>query len=104
MTAWKSLEKTAARKLGGQRVSRGDDFSASLPDVLHDRFSIECKHRKKISQFLLDALKQAKDYAPEKTPLAVIKQKHMRGELVFLYLDDFIKILKGDENEYGNQD
>ena len=96
MTAWKSLEKTAARKLGGQRVSRGADFSESAPDVLHDKFSVECKHRAKISQFLIDMMQQAAKYDGEKIPLGVLKQRRMKGELVFLWLDDFIKLLEGE--------
>ena len=94
MSSWKAHERQVAKKLGGQRVSRGADFGESAPDVLHDRFSIECKYRSKISQFLKDAHKQAAEYDKEKIPLVVLKERGMHGEFVLMKLDDFTKLLE----------
>ena len=44
---WKNLERTAARKLGGKRLKRGDDFSQSIPDIRLDYASkivLDCKY------------------------------------------------------------
>ena len=56
MTAWKSLERTVAKSLSGHRMTRGGDFSESLPDVVsrvHNKLDqealvfAECKYRAK---------------------------------------------------------
>ena len=53
--AWKVLERLVAKKLGGQRILRGYDYSASLPDVVAPseilgipgrQILVECKHSK----------------------------------------------------------
>ena len=53
--AWKVLERLVAKKLGGQRILRGYDYSASLPDVVAPseilgipgrHILVECKHSK----------------------------------------------------------
>lgn len=86
---WKNLERKAAKTLNGKRISRGMDFSQSLPDVEHPLLSIGCKYRKKISGSLKDGIKQAEKYYPDKIPALVIKEKSMRGELIILKLSDF---------------
>ena len=71
MTAWKDLERTVAKKLGGYRIPRGGDFSESLPDVISDvcnlfplankipaGFLVECKYRQ--SQPWIDKYKELK--------------------------------------------
>ncbi|HDY66224.1 MAG TPA: hypothetical protein ENH85_00380 [Candidatus Scalindua sp.] len=89
MKPWKELEKTTAKKLGGKRVLRGANFSQSLPDVEHPLLSIECKYRKRISQFLKDGIKQAEEYYPDKIPALVLKERHQRGAFILLKLSDF---------------
>ena len=89
MSNWKRHERKTAAALGGKRLSRGVDFSQSMPDVEHPRLSIECKYRAKISGFLKDGLRQAEGYYPDKIPVLVLKEKHMRGELVIIRLQDF---------------
>lgn len=95
MVNWKNHERKTAAALGGKRISRGMDFSLSAPDIEHPLLSVECKHRQKISGFLKDGLKQAERYYPEKIPVLVLKEKHMRGELVVIRLSDFKVILEG---------
>lgn len=92
MANWKNLERKAAKVLNGKRNSRGMDFSLSIADVEHPLLSIECKYRNKISSFLKDGLKQAERYHPDKIPVLVLKEKHMRGELVVIRLSDFQKL------------
>jgi hypothetical protein len=146
MAAWKALERTVAKKLGGKRIYRGADFSKSLPDVDHPLFALECKYRKglpklytvpfdlaslklpeallvkheervvfpldalvrlvnkervewqvlkiekkKYSTFLEAALKQSAAYdgAWDKYPMVIMKEREMRGELVYMPRSDF---------------
>lgn len=88
--SWKQLERTAAKLLGGKRVTRGADFSKSMPDVDHDLFQIECKYRKNGFKSLYDYLEQAKGYDPKslKLPLVVIQQKG-KAPLAVLSLKHF---------------
>ena len=44
---WKSLEKAAAKLLGGQRRVRVS-YAESVEDVLHPRYGIECKYGKQV--------------------------------------------------------
>lgn len=90
---WKQLERDAATALGGQRNSRGDDFSRSDCDVSHPLFSIECKYRKSLPKLLTEALAQAKRYNHKKVPIAVLKERGQRGAIVALSLADFQDLL-----------
>lgn len=89
MFNWKNLERKTSKILNGKRNSRGNDFGLSMPDVEHPLLSIECKYRKKISGFLKDGLRQAERYYSEKIPVLILKEKHMKGELVIIRLRDF---------------
>lgn len=85
MTAWKDLERTVAKKLGGYRIPRGGDFSESLPDVVADitktfplanktdaAFLVECKYRQ--SQPWIDKYKELKRSAGfEQQPYCILK-------------------------------
>lgn len=95
MSNWKRRERATAKALGGKRISRGNDFSKSLPDIEHPLLSIECKYRARISGFLKDGIKQAERYDPDKIPCLVLKEKNMRGGLILMRLSDF-------EDLFGN--
>lgn len=92
-SAWKRAEKRAAQVLGGRRNQRGGDFSQSLPDVEHEKFSVEVKYRKVLPRLLRLGLEQAARYGGEKPPLLVIKERYQRGALVVMRLDDFADLL-----------
>ncbi|MBI5096176.1 MAG: hypothetical protein HZB32_00740 [Nitrospirae bacterium] len=89
MSNWKNLERKTAKVLTGKRNSRGNDFGQSMPDVEHPLLSIECKYRAKISGFLKDGIRQAEGYHPDRIPVLILKEKHMKGELVIIRLSDF---------------
>jgi hypothetical protein len=102
-TAWKNLEKSAAEKLGGKRLVRGDDFSQTLLDVEHPIFAIDCKWRSSLAvarwyeKLLVD---NKKIYPKEnKVPILVLKERGMRGELIVISLEDFLSILNDDIKE-----
>ena len=98
MTAWKDLERSTARVLGGQRNSRGGDFSQSMADVEHPLLSIEAKYRAKLPRLLVDGMAQAAGYDKAKIPVLVVKERYQRGALVVLRLKDF-EDLFGDIRE-----
>lgn len=89
---WKAHERAVAKKFGGKRISRGSDFSVRSGDIDHPTLSIECKYRKNIPKLIVEALKQAKGYSPDKIPVAAIKQRQMEGFVVCLWIDDFLKL------------
>lgn len=86
--SWKVLERYVARVLGGERVTRGADFSKSAPDVSHEYFTIECKYRTSSFKPIYDAMEQAKQYDGDKVPLVVIRRKGKKA-LAVVELEDF---------------
>jgi len=98
--AWKDLEKTAARKLGGIRLERGNDWSQSILDVEHPVWAVDCKHRTSmavVTWFKKLLSDNAKIYPGEnKIPILILKKKGMRGELVVIDLDTFLRIIKDE--------
>ena len=91
---WKNLEKKTARELGGTRVGC---TGLETVDVEHDRFEVECKLRASLAfvPWYEQAAKHAKKSG--KIPLLVCKQKAARGEFVILKMDDFKRLIDGNE-------
>ena len=96
--AWKDLEREVAKYMRGKRYVR-IDYSESAPDVLHPKFSIECKYRAKLPYLFTQGMVQAKRYDPEKVPLLVTKQKgsNISEAIVCIYFKDFINLVYPDE-------
>lgn len=98
---WKASERRIARLLGGERVPVSGRGRGDQPDVRHPWLSIECKDRKELPAWLLDALAQAEAAAaPDRLPIAVLHeagQRHDRS-LVVLRLADFVAWF-GDDGE-----
>lgn len=101
--AWKNLEKTAAEKLGGTRLVRGNDFSQTLLDVEHPVFSIDCKWRTSLTtvRWFDKLVDDTNKLYPKKgkIPILVLKEKGMRGELVVISMSDFLDILNDEIKE-----
>lgn len=105
-SAWKELERTVAKKLGGKRIVRGNDFSQTLLDIEHPFWAIDCKWRSSLATvtWYKKLVKDTKKlYGDTKIPILVIKEKGMIGELVVIGLEDFLNIIKetyvvGNEN------
>jgi len=99
--AWKDLERVVAKKLGGKRVIRGDDFSQSRLDVECDKWAVDCKWRTNLAtvKWYKKLCKDNDKIYPgeNKIPILVIKEKGMRGELVVISLDDFIRVVNSPE-------
>ena len=113
-SAWKDLERFAAKKLGGKRIVRGENFSQSLLDVEQPDLAIDCKWRSSLATVTWYK-KLVKDNEKiygkgKKVPILVIKQRGMHSALVVIDIDDFVKVvndksfvieLKENENDEG---
>ncbi len=90
---WKATERKIAALLGGRRVPVSGRGRGEAPDVRHAWLSIECKDRRALPAWLLQALAQAEaSAAPHQLPIAVLHaagQRHDRA-LVVLRLGAFV--------------
>ena len=79
---WKSLERTAARALGGKRIPRWLDFGQSAPDVVVEDFHlvIDAKAHKRFSHHSLMANIETKYCERGETPVLVTKAERQIGE------------------------
>jgi len=84
---WKTVERRVARTLGGHRVGcSGRD----TPDVVSDWLSVEVKHRRRLPQWLKDALAQALRHAgADRLGIAVLHEKGRHDSIVVLSFSDF---------------
>jgi len=103
MKAWKNTEIEVARLLNGKRLER-TNYGKSQPDVITDKFVVECKSRKTLPVLFLKAWKQVLGYIKEykdKIPIVIFHQSRKRGYgkyFVIIELSDFLKLLnKGDK-------
>lgn len=91
MSRWKELERTAARKLRGERVPRWLDFSQSAPDVLavegFPALVVECKAYRRFSLHTILDTVRAKYCEPGDVPVLVTKHEGQRGEYATVPLD-----------------
>jgi len=81
-STWKAAERRIAEMIGGVRVPvSGRHTRGHQPDIEHDRFSIEVKHRKTLPAWLHDAMDQAvKSKRGCQLPLVVLHSKNQRYE------------------------
>lgn len=96
--AWKRTEREVARRLGGTRVPVSGRQRGDQPDVAHDVFSVEVKHKASLPGWLKDALAQATaSKRGEQTPLVVLHEDGARfdGALCVLTLRDLLALLDG---------
>lgn len=78
---WKKAERKIAGLLGGVRVPVTGRGRGDMPDVLHDVFSIEIKHREALPDWILDAMRQAEaSRRGNQIPIAILHQKGMAYE------------------------
>ena len=93
--AWKDLERSTAKALGGTRIGstfQSGRLAVSQPDIAHPLFSVECKYRAKLPSLLRLGLEQAARYSSTKPPLLVVKERGQKGALVVLRLADFVDL------------
>ena len=86
---WKQTERAVARRLNGRRQGATGRTGA---DVVNDWLAVEVKHRRRLPQWLKNALAQAKSGASEqRLAIAVLHEAGQRhsDDLVVLRLADF---------------
>ena len=85
---WKQVERAIARRLNGRRQGA---TGRRGPDVVNDWLVAEVKHRRRLPQWLITALTQAKTGAGERLPIVVLHESGQRhsDDLVVLRLADF---------------
>jgi hypothetical protein len=95
--AWKDLERSVAKKLGGRRKLRGADFSqkdsdVDLPDFPH--WKLDAKYRAKQAHHkLLREVREKYCKSEHDMPVLITKAKGERGAVVCLDLDDFVGLV-----------
>lgn len=95
MTTWKAVERKIAAMLGGRRVPITGRVRGDAPDIAHDWLSPEVKHRKKLPEWLHDAISQAvASKRGEQLPIVVLHERGMR------YRDSFVVMKLGDFVDY----
>lgn len=93
MSTWKAVERQIATILGGERVPITGRIRGSAPDIAHEWLSIEVKHRKKLPDWLKDAMDQAQQSNPGgQLPVVILHEHRMPfgDSLVQMKLSDFI--------------
>jgi hypothetical protein len=112
--SWKDLERFVAKKFGGIRIVRGNDYSQTMLDVEHEWMALDAKWRSSLATvtwFKKLVKDNEKIYGKgRKVPVLVIKQKGMKGALVVIDIDDYIKVvndknyhIESKENENGEE-
>ena len=97
--AWKRFERRVAERFkaldpDARRCPVADpatnnDIVTSLP------YGIECKHRKRLPDWIRDACAQCRANSPDDvTPIVVLGEHGTTHDMVMLSLDDFIKLEK----------
>ncbi len=103
---WKSVERKIATLIGGERVPVSGRSRGSAPDIRHNRFSIEVKHRKDLPGWILEAMEQAEasKTMAEQIPVVFLHEKGMPYQdcLTVMRLSDLIDLTKPLDNDTIN--
>jgi hypothetical protein len=92
MTAWKNTERAIASIVGGKRVPITGRQRGDVPDIDHDNYSIEVKHRKKLPSWIQDAMDQAiQSSRGNKAPIVILHEHGKRhdNDYVIISLKNF---------------
>lgn len=105
MSSWKQAERQVAKRLGGRRVPVTGRARGDAPDIEHPLLSVEVKLRRRLPEWLQQAMQQAEAAARDgKLPVAVLHQAGARYDdaLCLLKLRDLIGVLERWK-ERGNE-
>ena len=92
---WKQAERKIAALLGGQRVPITGRQRGDVPDIRHNTFSVEVKHKQELPAWLNEAMEQAEAaVTDDKMPIVILheKGKNYAESLTILKLSDIIKL------------
>jgi hypothetical protein len=74
--AWKACERRVARYIGGLRKPITGRQRGDAPDVEHNWLGVEVKYRKKLPDWIKDAMSQAKAASRQsQMPVVIICEK-----------------------------
>lgn len=97
-STWKHVERQIAKELNGERVPITGRTRGATPDIKHDKYSIEVKHKKELPAWIKDAMDQAEqaNVSGDKLPIVILHEKYVKyaDSLVLIRLKD---LLKSDE-------
>ena len=104
--AWKRFERRiaerfkeidpTARRCPVADQATNNDIVTSLP------YGIECKHRKRLPDWIRDAWAQCRANSKEdQVPIVILGEHGTTNDFVLLSLDDFIKITKQTAKMYA---
>jgi len=89
---WKRFERRVALRTGGERIPVSDRRTPL--DVKHPYLGIECKYRRKLSKFLMEAIAQAKAGSGEDLiPTVVLGEYNSPDMYALVDLNDLLKLL-----------
>ena len=97
-TNWKEHERRTARRLSGTRTGNRGTATA---DVEAGAWSVECKSRKQLPTWLLDAMSQASRNAGDgQTGIVVLHQVGQRSDrdIVCIRLADWLAVTKQESS------
>jgi hypothetical protein len=84
---WKRAERRIAELLGGKRVPVSGRQRGATPDILHATLAVEVKSRKKLPDWIGDALEQAEASAGNgQLPVAVLHERGRRYKNAFVVM------------------
>lgn len=91
------MERKIAELLGGVRIPITGRIRGNVPDIQHDIFSIEVKHKQTLPDWIHDAMNQAEQSRRgEQIPLVVLHQKGQKFDQSFtiMRLCDTIEMMR----------
>ena len=95
--SWKNLEYDAAEILGGKRISRGQNFSESAPDVYIEdfpNFKVDTKRRKRSTALTLyNEIKDKYCHEDGDEPILIIRQHFKKTALAVIDVKLLAKLL-----------
>ncbi len=95
---WKEHERRTARRLSG---IRNGNRGTATSDVTAGRWAVECKSRKQLPTWLLDAMNQAARNAGDgQTGIVVLHQVGQRSDrdIVCIRLADWLAVTKQESS------
>ena len=93
--AWKACERRIAKFIGGERVPITGRQRGDAPDIAHNWLSVEVKYRKKIPEWIKDAMRQAvASKRMRQMPCVILCEKGQKTE------DNLIIFRLGDAKDH----
>ena len=79
--AWKSFERRVAKLIGGERIPVSGRQRGYAADIAHPWLGVECKYRRKLPEWMTDAMRQAKASCNKhQMPIVIIGEKGDKTE------------------------